>query len=198
MLQIKISDSQDFLAFTLSELQEHSRAVVREIKTGIWAIDKVNQEAWTLTCISPRNRAGGRPAGEEVDALQDVQCIEWFNDDKTVLYTQSDSGLRPFRVGNLLGKPNRWHYKYENSHGTFDSAASVASYWKPHAKVDSFRGVVLQVCRHSLGRPQADDEVVLEEERENCFVSLTKTKDGCLIVINSNSKTSSEVCAPAV
>ena len=44
-----------------------------------------------------------------------------------------------------------------------------------------------------LGRPQAADELLFEEGRPDCFATLTKTKDGCFVVINSTSKISSEV-----
>lgn len=55
----------------------------------------------------------------------------------------------------------------------------------------------VQVFRHTLGQSQALDTLVHHEPSEDCFLSLTKTKDGRLILINSNSKTSSVVILAA-
>ena len=46
---------------------------------------------------------------------------------------------------------------------------------------------------HVLGQSQQQDQCLLIEDKEDCFLELTKTLDGAYVTINSNSKTSSEV-----
>lgn len=49
-----------------------------------------------------------------------------------------------------------------------------------------------QVWRHRLGTPASEDAMVWEEEDERFFLGVGRTKDGELIVIHSESSTSSE------
>jgi protease II len=52
----------------------------------------------------------------------------------------------------------------------------------------------MQVVRRQLtGAGSGRDEVLLQEADPSCFLHLGRTKDGALLTINSNSKTSSEV-----
>jgi hypothetical protein len=46
---------------------------------------------------------------------------------------------------------------------------------------------------HMVGSNRAFDAPLLEERDPACFVSLSRTKDGCYLLLNSNSKLSSEV-----
>ena len=49
------------------------------------------------------------------------------------------------------------------------------------------------MLRHIIGQNQSDDQVLIEEEKKDRYLSLNKTKDDRYIVISSNSKTASEV-----
>jgi hypothetical protein len=57
-----------------------------------------------------------------------------------------------------------------------------------------YLSVSLQVLVHSLGEKQSNDVLLFEEKDPACFVGLTRTKDWKLLLINSHSKLSSEVC----
>jgi protease II len=57
-------------------------------------------------------------------------------------------------------------------------------------------GVCQQAMLHVLGNAAAEDRCLMEETREGCFVTVTGTKDGALILLNCNSKTSAEVRPP--
>jgi oligopeptidase B len=50
-----------------------------------------------------------------------------------------------------------------------------------------------QVWRHTLGTPTANDTMVFQEDDERFFVSVSRTRSGRYILIDSSSKTTSEV-----
>ena len=49
------------------------------------------------------------------------------------------------------------------------------------------------MLRHVIGQDQSDDELLIEEEKRDRYLSLNKTRDDCYVIISSNSKTASEV-----
>ena len=51
----------------------------------------------------------------------------------------------------------------------------------------------MQAMLHRLGQPQEEDECLLHEQHEDCFLELGMTLDGEYVTINSSTKTSSEV-----
>lgn len=52
---------------------------------------------------------------------------------------------------------------------------------------------LLQAMLHYLGQPQQQDQCLLHEAKQDCFLELAMTLSGSYVTVNSNTKTSSEV-----